>query len=443
MPDDPSSGFAKLPRGASALDRASVAAAHRQRLERAVIEVASELGYANTAVADIARAARVSTNAFYAQYRTKEACFQAAWEGALAAVRLRLERAAGDPPPPDDLREALARVISAFVDALATDPARGRALVTSVLAIGPEGPDLRRRVIGELQRSLGAAQAAAPPGPVVSNLVLSLVAGGVVQVVEQRLAAAKPRWPRSLVDDLTGWAMSYASDTPLEAPEPDPRRFIREVPPEPAELVRLPRGQSRLPRAFVVQHQRRRILHAVGALAREHGYAGVTVPAIAARAHISNRTVYDHFADKQEAFLALYDTAFARLFARAFYAAAVEREWTAAVREGVRAWLGFLAAEPELARFALSDALTSPEIAPRVEEAYQAFAHLLSLGRENAQGQDVPELVAYALAGGIAWLVGGWVVDGRAAELPSLAPLVSYLALAPFVGDRTAHIVAA
>lgn len=443
MPDDPSPSLSKLPRGSSALDRESVAAAHRQRLERAVLEVSADVGYAGVAVADIARAARVSTNAFYAQYRAKEDCFRAAWEAALAGVSADLQRAAGGPPPPDDLRDALGRVIAAFVRAMAADPVQGRALVTSVLAIGPEGPALRRRLIGELQRGLRAAQRQAADDLGLSDLVLSVVAGGVVQVAEQRLAAPKPRWPRSLVGDLTTWTMSYATDEPLEAPPPDPRRFIHEVPPEPAELVRLPRGQSRLPRAFVAQHQRRRILHAVGTLARERGYAGVTVPAIAAQAHISNRTVYDHFANKEEAFLALYDTAFARLFARAFYAAAVEQDWMTAVREGVGAWLGFLASEPELARFALCDVLTAAEAAPRVEEAYQAFAHLLSLGRQQTPGHEVPEVVTYAMAAGIAWLVGGWIVDGRAAELPELAPLVSYLALAPFVGDRTAHIAAA
>ena len=69
----------------------------------------------------------------------------------------------------------------------------------------------------------------------------------------------------------------------------------------------LPPGRHGLPRAFVASNQRERILDAVADVASLAGYASMSVEGIIATAGVSRRTFYDHFADKQEAFLAAYD----------------------------------------------------------------------------------------------------------------------------------------
>ena len=46
-------------------------------------------------------------------------------------------------------------------------------------------------------------------------------------------------------------------------------------------------------------------------LARDEGYAGITIPAICAAAQISKRTFYEHFESKDEAFTAAFDVALA------------------------------------------------------------------------------------------------------------------------------------
>lgn len=443
MPE-PATRPSKLPRGASALDPDAVAAAHRARLQRATVALLAERGYTETTVADIAREAGVSTNAFYVQYANKADCVLATWDALVAELDAAIAPASSGRPPADTLEHALAGVIGAVVHIASRRPDDLRLALTGVLAVGPEGPDRRRRLVDIVAaRAREAIGHALQPAP-IADIAVTAVAGGLLAVVEQRLGSPKPRWPRSLVSDLAAWGASYVSDQPLDAPGADARGHLHPAPGPSPELARLPRGHNKLPRAFVIQHQRRRILRAVAALARERGYAGVTVPEIAARAHISTRTFYECFADKEEAFLATFDAAFTRLFARAFYAAAAQANWEQAVREGVAAWLGVLAEDPELSRFGLNDVLTADDGAAKLEEARQAFAHLLSHGLDHtADDRIVPAIVPYAIAGGIAAVVAEWVVAGRARELPELAPQLCFLGLAPFVGDAAASHVAA
>jgi hypothetical protein len=99
----------------------------------------------------------------------------------------------------------------------------------------------------------------------------------------------------------------------------------------------------------------------------------------------------------------------------------------------------------DMARFGFNDVVTSgPAAADKVDESHQAFAHLLSFGFQNLPkgSREVPAIVPYAIAGGIAGLVSDWVVDGRAHELPHLAPELCYIALAPFLGDPAARSTA-
>src|SRR5215510_10299498 len=64
----------------------------------------------------------------------------------------------------------------------------------------------------------------------------------------------------------------------------------------------LPGGRHGLLRSFVAANQRERIQAAA-----ELGYAEMSVEAITARAGVSRRTFYEHFKNKEDAFLAAYD----------------------------------------------------------------------------------------------------------------------------------------
>src|SRR5262252_3529543 len=101
----------------------------------------------------------------------------------------------------------------------------------------------------------------------------------------------------------------------------------------------LPSGRHGLLRSFVAANQRERILSAVAQAAAELGYAEMNVEAVIARAGVSRRTFYEHFRNKEDAFLAAYDAAvhqLARFVRRAYL-----KETTVAerLRAGIKAYL--------------------------------------------------------------------------------------------------------
>jgi AcrR family transcriptional regulator len=428
----------KLPRGGSALDPAAARQIQRERLIEGMVEVAARHGYAASRVADVAAAAHVSRNTFYELFADREECFLAAWEATLSRANAgyaRLAASADELRSPQERLQHLLRGLSAAVIAR---PDHARLLIVEALAIGGDGPAYRRRLTRQLEQWVGEAIERAEGGSTIAASARTVVASGTLQVVDQRLRSGRVRQLRSVVDDLASWAVSYETTSPLPA-----HRALGtpQATPSPPRQLPLPRGHQKLPRSFVDRYQHERILQAVTLLAVHDGYAGVTVPEIVSSARISNKTFYDHFASKDEAFLAAYDEAFADLFAASWAAAGEQRDWVDAVRAGVKAWVDYLVADPLKARFGFYDVLTSGgEAAARVDESYKAFAHLLSYGFDHLPPErSVPPIAPYAIAAGIAGLVSDWVVAGRVHELHELAPDLCYVALAPFLGDTEAR----
>src|SRR4051812_15625203 len=110
----------------------------------------------------------------------------------------------------------------------------------------------------------------------------------------------------------------------------------------------LPRGPHSLSRDEAVASQRGRMIEAMAETVAEKGYAATTVADVVARAGVSRKTFYEHFADREQCFLAAYDAAVDALFtAVAQRVAAGEpsgADWQARVRSGVRGYLEALAA---------------------------------------------------------------------------------------------------
>src|SRR5205085_4633458 len=69
----------------------------------------------------------------------------------------------------------------------------------------------------------------------------------------------------------------------------------------------LPPGRHGLSRETVARSQRDRILRAIAEAVSEQGYVMTSVADVLRRAGVSRETFYEHFANKQECFLAAYD----------------------------------------------------------------------------------------------------------------------------------------
>src|SRR5258708_36329761 len=80
--------------------------------------------------------------------------------------------------------------------------------------------------------------------------------------------------------------------------------------------ARLPRGTRGLSREEVASDQQARIMSPMIELAGEQGYGTTTIAQLPARSGVSRKPFYEHFANKEECFLATYDMIVAEGFER-------------------------------------------------------------------------------------------------------------------------------
>jgi len=207
---------------------------------------------------------------------------------------------------------------------------------------------------------------------------------------------------------------------------------------------RLPAGRHGLPREFVVQNQRERIVTALVDVVAERGYNATTVANITKAASVSRRTFYEHFDDKEACFLAAYEMVAEHIAASMRAAAEAFEDWPQQVRAALATMLAFLAGEPELARLMMVEPVAAGgEIAARHRASMQGLIAILKAGRpEHAGARPLPEATEEALVGGIVSLVVREISAGRSRELERLLPDLVELTLAPYIGAEQAERLA-
>jgi AcrR family transcriptional regulator len=198
----------------------------------------------------------------------------------------------------------------------------------------------------------------------------------------------------------------------------------------------LPAGRHSLTREVVLASQRGRLLDAMAQAVAEHGYGATTVAHVVARAGVSRKTFYEHFADKESCFLALYDTGIGYVLGRIVEAIgddAVAADPRARVAVGLETFLAVLAEEPAFSRAILIEVhAAGAEALRRRRVVLETFA-----GRYediNAQLREADPAIAaldhdtaLGLVGAILELVAIRIADGRVVELPGLAGLLTDL----------------
>lgn len=204
---------------------------------------------------------------------------------------------------------------------------------------------------------------------------------------------------------------------------------------------RLPRGRHGLPRRFIVHNQRERMLLAVAEAVAEQGFATTTVADIIARARLSRRTFYEHFADKEECYLAAYDTVVEQLLSAVGQAYEQADEWPRKVHDGLETFLAYLAAEPAFARMCIVEVVAAgPDARSRRDAAMRVFVDFLEPGRAEApRGLVVPALAAEVVVGGIYEIIYSRLQRDAADELVEMLPELLYCALVPYIGHAAAE----
>ena len=396
----------RLPRGRHALDADAAAAEYRARLQAAAIDVVAEQGYGAATVAQLAGAANVSTATFYGLFDGKQELVLAAVDAAIADA---CERLRARPTAPGDLRDALAGVLSAVVDIVVERPAAARTAIIELGALGPPGLE-RRRTLSTGLRELLRRAATVDGTPVISEAALTVLAGGTMQVLDGHLRSGKLRPLRAAALDLATWGALYETAAPRALPLPDPLLAPAPVTPSPPVIEALPGGRHGLPSGFVRRHQRARIIEAVMYVSAQPGFEATTVRELVTCAGLSLEAFYEHFATKEEAWAAAFDSAFSALFAAAWHAASRQPDRPTKVAAATTACLRLLEARPERARLLLIDAASAGRAgAPVVDEARQALARQLGARRRRLRAGPRPA----GRAGGRADRAGGRVDAGR------------------------------
>ena len=190
----------------------------------------------------------------------------------------------------------------------------------------------------------------------------------------------------------------------------------------------------------MAENQRERILAAVADVASAGSYAEMTVEGIIVTAGVSRRTFYEHFKNKDDAFLAAYDAITARMSEQVVAAIYAEEGFAERARAGLGEFLRFLASEPAFARMCIVEVLAAgPDAIKRRNDTMRAFADLIDHNAQELLGDTVsPALTAETIVGGIYEVVYGRVLAGQIRELPALLPDLTYSALLPYLGPEAA-----
>jgi AcrR family transcriptional regulator len=412
----------QLPRGRHTLDAEAVAAQQRARLHEAAVELLADRGYGATTVQDLTAAAGISTITFYDLFGGKPELVLDATDALIASACATLQ---DRPATEGALRARLAAVLTAVVEVILAQPAAARMALAEVAAVGQPGLARRRSLTTGLHGLLRSA-ATVDGAPAMSDAALTVLAGGSLHVFDGHLRAGRLRPLRPAAAELAAWGAMYESASPRRLPPRDPSL----APPPPIVASPLPRGRHGLPPGYVRRHQRARILDAVLEVSAQHGFEASSVRELITAAGLSTEAFYSHFPSMEDAWATVFDQAFVELFAAAWHAALAESGRTAKVTAAVDAALAQLAAAPEQARLLLVDAPTAGRAGlPATDDALKAFTRVFA---GATVGSGFTKALPGAMVAGVAELVAGWVLDGRATQLPELrAPLIEIILTPP------------
>ena len=204
-------------------------------------------------------------------------------------------------------------------------------------------------------------------------------------------------------------------------------------------LAGLPRGPHHLSRAQVSASQRERLYRAMIEVVAEKGYARAAVSDVLRRARVSRATFYEQFADKEDCFLAAYDSAIALLLDRIRSTAALSTSADGTLRVGAAldGYLAAIAAEPAVARtFLIEVYAAGPKALERRYAVLERFVDLLSTLLAGTPGwpsdASAHRLRCEAVVGALSSMVTTRVANGDFDALEELRDPV--LALAGLAG---------
>jgi AcrR family transcriptional regulator len=396
-----------------------VARNQRERLFAALVAVVAEKGYEATRVADLLDLSGVSRSAFYEHFGDKEACLLAALDAFVGPTIGAIANVAGS-------RESLGEkqthaAFEAIIRLIVAQPATSRMCFVEIYAAGPRAVEKIDRMTDVFQDFVGATLHQMPDRKGMPPEIVRAVLGGLRRIVHTRLYRGEEQELIELLPQMWDWSLSYL-------PPPVALRRPRW---RPSPSAGRPDGYDPV----------ERILRVLASIVAEKGYPATTVNDIASRASISLSTFYAHFADKEEAMLAAVDSGSAQMLATTLPAFRRAPDWPHAVRGAFGAMFAYCAAEPEYTTLGAIDVYAAGRrVLERRDQVIEGMQALLVPGYEIEP--DASPIAAEAIGGAIYAMIYDQVRRGAIESMAELAPLATYMTLAPFIGVEEASAVA-
>lgn len=197
----------------------------------------------------------------------------------------------------------------------------------------------------------------------------------------------------------------------------------------------VPRGRHAPPLEVRLAKQRERLFEAAASVFATTGYADASAESISRAAGMSKATFYEHFANKEECILSLFDAAYQVLLGRILGAVAeAGDDPVARMREGMREFLVVIDEYPNEAQTLLVEIIgAGPAAMTRRDEIVASFAQVLFSEnaehvREGVMPRFVDPLDAYAIVGAIAELVSRQLRLGQPERSAELQPVIERFA---------------
>jgi AcrR family transcriptional regulator len=187
----------------------------------------------------------------------------------------------------------------------------------------------------------------------------------------------------------------------------------------------IPRGRHAPPLEVRLVRQRDRLFGAAARVFAREGYAEASAERIAREAGMSKATFYEHFANKEECIIALFEAAAAGVRDVVDRAAEAVGGEDAVVRQraGIHAFLVVMQQYPDQARTLLVEIIgAGPRAAERRDAILEDFAGLIHEGGRTASIED-----AYAVVGAIVELASRHLRHGRPEDVAALEPVIARL----------------
>jgi AcrR family transcriptional regulator len=205
---------------------------------------------------------------------------------------------------------------------------------------------------------------------------------------------------------------------------------------------KFPAGVRKLPSDLVRAIQRERLIVAMLNAAADLGYLETNVQDVIDRAGVSRPTFYEHFSNKEDCFLAAFDTSATRLHKKLDAASRKGGEvWRDRVRYSLEALLRFIEREPDTARTLVVEARAASATAVRRRvELLDEFAHCLHSQAEELLPSEASHtgVTASGIVGGVESILYSRLCKQELSQLDSLLPSLMYFVVLPYEGHEAA-----